>query len=44
VNRLTHTQLRDVLGDGAGPAVYKALHLAKLDPLLERLHHTAAID
>ena len=30
--------------DHAGPVVYKALQLAKLGPLIKRLHHAAAID
>lgn len=30
--------------DHAGPVVYKALQLAKLGPLIKRLHHATGID
>ncbi len=35
---------KDLYVDRAGPTVYKALHLAKLGPLVKRLQHAAAID
>ena len=33
---------KELYVDGAGPAVYKSLQLAKLGSFLKRLHHVAA--
>ena len=35
---------KDLYVDRAGPVVYKALHVAKLGPLVKRLQQAAAID
>jgi anti-anti-sigma regulatory factor len=35
---------KDLYVDGAAPTVYKALHLAKLGPLVKRLQHAQGVN